>query len=288
MRLYSCKIWDGDELMRDYLPCVSDDGKAGLYDTVSRRMFTAGTPNPFDLEVGVGACTNAAPIPVGTLPDTKISYIESDGTNDYFNLEVSAKDGVEMEAVMEWVTVPSDGAFVGARSDKKTGEKMRFFPYHYWNNGGSGHRIGYDVQLRGNGAIATAGTKYRIKSHLDDGAQWYTVEASQNGAWSAPVRVDTAYAGPVDTGLPLYLFAVNYDGVPSFPGQVRVYRLKFWEKQQDGSYALTRDFVPCKKDGKAMLYDKVSGRFFRNRGRYLATGGGNEWPFNAGMFILYK
>ena len=152
-------------------------------------------------------------------------------------------------------------------------------PYHHWNNGGSGHRIGYNGQLPGGSGIATAGTKYRIRSHLDDGAQWYTVAAFQNGAWSAPVRVDTTYPGPVDTGLPLYLFAVNYDGVPRFPGQTRVYRLKFWEKQQDGSHALTRDFVPCKKDGKAMLYDTVSGRFFRNRGRYLATGGGYERPW---------
>ena len=37
--------------------------------------------------------------------------------------------------------------------------------------------------------------------------------------------------------------------------------------------------MPCKKDGKAMLYDNVSGRFFRNRGRYLATGGGYERPW---------
>ena len=292
MRLYSCKIWDGDELMRDYLPCVSDDGKAGLYDTVSRRMFTAGTPNPFDLEVGVGAVTNWLAETAGALPDSKIGYIESDGTNDYFNLEVPAKDGVEMEAVMEWVTVPSDGAFVGARTDTQENDKgspgVRFIPYHHWKDHGSGHRIAYSGQWPGNGAIATAGTKYRIKSHLDDGAQWYTVAAFQNGAWSAPVRVDTAYAGPVDTGLPLYLFAVNFDGIPRFSGQARVYRLKFWEKQQDGSYAPTRDFAPCRKDGKAMLFDRVGGRFFRNLGRYHTIGGGHERAWFTGSRIILR
>ena len=292
MRLYSCKIWDGDELMRDYLPCVSDDGKAGLYDTVSRRIFMAGTANPFDLEVGVGACTNAVPIPVGTLPDTKISYIESDGANDYFNLEVPAKDGVEMEAVMEWVTVPTDGAFVGARTDTQVNDKgntgVRFIPYHHWNDHGSGHRIAYSGQWPGNGTVATAGMKYRIRSHLDAGGQWCTVETSQNGSWSAPVRVDTAYDGPVDTGLPLYLFAVNYDGEPKFHGQARVYKLKFWEKQQNGEYALTRDFVPCMKDGKAMLYDKVSGRFFRNLGRYHTTGGGHERVWFTGTRLIVR
>lgn len=293
VRLFSAKIWDGDELLRDFAPCVDSNGKAGLYDSVSERVFHLGEDRvrEFDLTNNVGACTNAAPIPVGTLPDTKISYIESDGTNDYFNLEVPAKDGVEMEAVMEWVTVPNDGAFVGARTDTQVNDKgstgVRFFPYHHWNNGGSGHRIGYNGQLRGNGAIATAGTKYRIRSHLDNGAQWYTVEAFQNGAWSAPVRVDSAYPGPVDTGLPLYLFAVNFDGIPRFPGQTRVYRLKFWEKQQDGSHALTRDFAPCRKDGKAMLFDRVGGRFFRNLGRYHTIGGGHEraW-FTSSRIIL--
>lgn len=296
VRLFSAKIWDGDELLRDFAPCVDSNGKAGLYDSVSERVFhlgvSKGESREFDLTNNVGACTNAVPIPVGTLPDTKISYIESDGTNDYFNLEVPAKDGVEMEAVMEWVTVPNDGSFVGARTDTQVNDKgntgVRFFPYHHWNNSGSGHRIGYNGQLRGNGAIATAGTKYRIRSHLDNGAQWYTVEAFQNGAWSAPVRVDSAYSGPVDTGLPLYLFAVNFDGIPRFPGQTRVYRLKFWEKQQDGLPALTRDFAPCRKDGKAMLFDKVSGLFFRNLGRHHTIGGGHERDWQTGTSIILR
>ena len=292
VRLFSAKIWDGDELLRDFAPCVDSNGKAGLYDSVSERVFHLGKDRvrEFDLTNNVGACTNAAPIPVGTLPDTKIGYIESDGTNDYFNLEVSAKDGVEMEAVMEWVTVPKDGAFVGVRTDTQVNDKgspgVRFYPYHHWNDHGSGHRIAYSGQLPGNGIIATAGTKYRIKSHLDNGAQWYTVEASQNGAWSAPDRVATTSQGPVDTGLPLYLFAVNYDGEPKYPGHARVYRLKFWEKRQNGEYALTRDFVPCRKDGKAMLFDKVSGRFFRNLGRRHTIGGGHERVWWTGTRII--
>ena len=173
--------------------------------------------------------------------------------------------------------------------DAWTGDPgVRFYPYHHWNDHGSGHRIGYNGQLPGNSGVATAGTKYRIKSHLDAGAQWYTVETFQNGNWSAPVRVERAYANPVDTGLPLYLFAINFDGVPRYPGQSRVYKLKFWEKQPNGSYKLTREFVPCMKDGKAMLWDRVSETFFRNRGRYLISGGGNErkWRENSMAIVI--
>ena len=78
--------------------------------------------------------------------------------------------------------------------------------------------------------------------------------------------------------------SVGYD----YPGHARVYKLKLSEKQQDGMYKLTRDFVPVMKDGKAMLYDKVSGRFFRNRGRYLAIGGGEERLFMPGLVIRIK
>ena len=42
------------------------------------------------------------------------------------------------------------------------------------------------------------------------------------------------------------------------------------------------------KDGKAMLYDRVSGTFFRNKGRYLAIGGGTERPFISGTLITIK
>ena len=82
--------------------------------------------------------------------------------------------------------------------------------------------------------------------------------------------------------------AETVSGTPDYPGHARVYKLKLSEKQQDGTYKLTRDFVPVMKDGKAMLYDKVSGRFFRNRGRYLAIGGGEERLFMPGLVIRIK
>ena len=290
IRLFATKIWDGDEILRDFVPCVDSLGQAGLYDRVTERVFKS--PTAYSFETQVGVCTNWLSATPGTRPDRRIDYIESNGTNDYIDVGVMAKDGVEMETVMEWVTVPTDGAFVGARTDTLTNDAekvgVRFFPYHHWNDHGSGHRIGYNGQLPGNSGVATAGTKYRIKSHLDVGDQWYTVETFQNGNWSAPVRVERAYANPVDTGLPLYLFAINFDGVPRYPGQARVYKLKFWEKQPNGSYKLTREFVPCMKDGKAMLWDKVSETFFRNKGNYLIAGGGWEWKWHENTVILLR
>lgn len=45
MKLYSCKFYDGDTLIRNYIPCYrKSDNEIGLYDLVSNTFFTnAGT-----------------------------------------------------------------------------------------------------------------------------------------------------------------------------------------------------------------------------------------------------
>lgn len=39
MKLYSCKIYDNDILIRDYVPCVNANGIAGLYDLVNHVFY---------------------------------------------------------------------------------------------------------------------------------------------------------------------------------------------------------------------------------------------------------
>lgn len=55
-RYYGAKFWDGDELIRNFIPCYRKaDGEAGLYDTVTKSFFTnQGTGNfiyPTDIEM---------------------------------------------------------------------------------------------------------------------------------------------------------------------------------------------------------------------------------------------
>ena len=44
MKLYSCQIYDNDVLVRDFVPCIKDDGEVGLYDIVGQQFYgNAGT-----------------------------------------------------------------------------------------------------------------------------------------------------------------------------------------------------------------------------------------------------
>ncbi len=298
--LYSTKIWDGDELLRDFVPVVATNAAgvayAGLYDTVSERIFRQIGTAEFALSNQVGGVTNT--LRVVSRPKTRIEYVDSDELLDYVDLGVIGKDGVEMEAVMEWLRVPNDGAFVGARhntSSDATGAH-RFFLYHYWkDNGGAHHRLGYDNDLFVVGSSpATANVKYKIVSRLDVGQGDMTISAFTDGSWnpeaSRTVLPANGYDGPVNTGLPLFLFAMNLDGTPRFPGKVRLYSLKLRVKQQDGTYAPVRDLVPVKDPttGAPSLWDNVTETYFRNAGKYLLAGGGAERKFDNGFVILVR
>ncbi len=39
MLLYGCKIFEGDTIVRDFIPCLNPDGVAGVYDCVTQAFF---------------------------------------------------------------------------------------------------------------------------------------------------------------------------------------------------------------------------------------------------------
>ena len=305
--VYGTKIWDADELLRDFVPVVATNSTgvayAGLYDTVSERIFRQIGTEEFNLSTQVGGVTNTLRAAANDRPDTRIEYIDSDGYYDYVDLGVIGKDGVEMETTMEWIYVPSDRSFCGARTTpgnphvtvsggSAKGGTMRFFPYHYWS---SAHRIGYDEDLFSfDGGSATAGVKYRVKTRIDAGRGDTSISTFSNGAWSAPatrtILPGNGWDGPIDTGLPLFLFAINDDNLPRYNGNTRCYGLKLRVKRQNGSYELVRDLVPVKDPatGNPVFWDKVSEKYFRNGGKYCLAGGGAERPFEPGLLIFVR
>lgn len=44
LKIYSCKIYDNDTLIRDFVPCINASGNVGLYDLVGKQFYgNAGT-----------------------------------------------------------------------------------------------------------------------------------------------------------------------------------------------------------------------------------------------------
>lgn len=300
--LYATKIWDGDELLRDFVPCVATNAAgvlyAGLYDKVTERIYkplkgkiSSERDCPFDLESEVGAITNV--LAEAEPPKTRLEYAFSDGKADFVDVGVPAKDGLEMDAVMEWQAAPDDDVFVGARlATSGDNANTRFFLYNAW----PAHSIGYakDLPRVSSGEssyhVPAVGTKYKISSRLDDGDQFLSVSEDVAGSWSLLGWTGRTYAGPLDLGIPLYLFARNLDGKPDSFSNARLYSLKLRAKQQDGSYAPVRDFVPVRDPltGGAALWDRVSETYFRNGGQFLLAGGDVERPMESPFVLVVR
>lgn len=289
-RLYSLVLTNEIGVVRDFVPCVADNGKAGLYDTVSERVFfpqaaVEGATAEFDLATEVGGVTNA---PATTKwPLFRPEWIEANGTNDYVNLGVVARDGTRMLAEVEWNAIPAAATFCGAATNSTHG---LFSTYRVTSDF---HRMGYyngSSTLGGANCAPVAGVRYRVETSLASGEQIITVSKQENGAWVA-VGAGTRTAnlsfpaGYGNLGLPLYLFARNFNGVPDEFAHARLYSFKLW---QGGT--LVRDLAPAfdPADDAPALFDKVSERYFRNNGGYRLTAGGgiSAFPGEAMVWIL--
>lgn len=289
-KVYSAKIWEGDTLVRWFVPCLDPNGTPAMYDRATGDWFrNGGTGTDFAtggamaaaLTVSSSSATVAAPLQ----PSVRYAYLESDGQDDYVDLGVVGKDGTKMFADMEWVAIPTDGVFCGARKD--SGD-TRFFLYSSYQNV---QRYGYasgnpTVKKNGSSVRQSTGVRYRVTSQLEARAQTIAIQKFEDGAWvDDAANADTA-AGPVDTGLPLYLFARDMAGTADSFCAARVYSLKLWQKDGNGDYRLVRHLVPAKtSDGAAALWDRVTETWFFNAAGAGALAAGAESPWPDGFVI---
>ena len=66
MKLYGCKIYEGETLVRDFVPIVDGSGKGGLKDKLSGNVYTSASSNNFELSADGQAASSAAGITVYT------------------------------------------------------------------------------------------------------------------------------------------------------------------------------------------------------------------------------
>lgn len=254
VKCYSVKIWQDGNLVRDFRPCVKD-GKAGLYDAVDEKIFypQGGDLMPSDNKVKVSG-----------KPDHFVQYVESSGTQ-YIDTGVVGKCNTSADMTIMWLS-SADGAFLSSRISETGTDAEKDTRFNLCNNDTSSqyytsHRT--FISSAGAGAIAKCSTDRpdHIYSSITHDGTTMKLALYVNGA---TVQTRTATEEALDTGLNMYLFAQNLAGAAKYMSSVRCFGTKIW---QDGN--LVRDFRPCIKDGRAGLYDEVSGWIFFPQGGEL-------------------
>jgi len=268
VRCYGVKIWQDGDLVRDFRPCVTN-GIAGLYDVKSEKIFL---PEAGALEPG-------PVLKLRSRPDHFIQYVEATGSQ-YIDTEIVGRCNSAMEAHVLWSNTSTDtgflGAYISSNGTSSDGD-TRFALYGCHGTHWMAHRS-YDnkIDRTAKGSVTgspevknrTAEPDYISSSISHDGTSvtyWMEVNGTK--------RINqTREEEGLNTGLNMYLFTFNMGGTAwTRKAKVRCFDVKI---HQDD--VLVRDFLPCLKDGRAGLYDAVSGWiYFPQGGEFVHP---NETP----------
>ena len=287
IRIYMLKIYQTDvngdyRLVRDFVPCAKN-GEGGLYDRVNKRLYRSA--NGTALSVAPSRDTATA---ISGKPDFFVDYIASDGTQ-VLDTGVPMRTGVRAEGKMRWVGDESlagvERTYLGGRG-KGTDDRFymvhsveahRFFGYR-------SHRI-YPSSADKGGAVYADGITYAT-DHDYEFAVDYPTTGFLNASFDGDESMEKMTYGAFDTGYNLPLFSSLVDGVRDYGSTARCYWLKLY---LDGE--LVRDFVPCIKNGKGALYDKVKDEVVFPAGDIARSSCGHEvepvdgWEYRDAVYV---
>ena len=245
-RCYGLEIWQDGDKVRDFKPCIYEN-KAALYDTVTECVYL---PSPY-----ISATKTGNIILTGDeQPACYVDYVESDGTI-FVDTGIVGKSGTAADLKLQFKE-SADKGFL----DSRNGDSR-----YYLIHNGSNYNVFYiGYRLPQSFSPCAVNTDYTVQSELSVGKQEVTV----NGETKWTTGQSTTYIQPnetVDTGYNLYLFAMNQDGSPTYPGKARLYYLKLYQGNTDGSdMKLVRNFKPVRlSNGLVALWD------FKNQTPYL-------------------
>lgn len=249
MKLYSCKIYDNDVLVRDYVPCYRiSDNAIGLYDLVDDRFYVNSGTDSFVQG------TDYAPPPTIDNPQTiynvnatefsanyqQLTYIESTGTQ-YIDSGFVPNQDTKVYCKFQLTKIGGNYPF-GVRETSQKNICYVSGGASVWN-----FRFG-----------KTSGLAYGATD-----TELHEIEMSKEGIIWDGISLDeeidqTEFTAPGN----FYVFALNNNGSVA-EGKTKIYNLKLYDNG-----TLIRDYIPCcrKIDGQTGLYDLVTETFCVNDG----------------------
>lgn len=263
MKLYSCQIYDGENLIRDFVPCVNSSGVAGLYDTVEGEFYAAEYGTNFEagpvVSDGSGEGNDDDQVQI-VLPDgyTYVPYIESTGTQ-YINTFINPTPTTKIVLDAQLTSTSGASAYYGA-FDENCGMMGTFIS--------NGLQVGYGTQrttISGIDGLSRLTIEHQYDQVLINGTS-YTVKSVKDATC-------TNY---------LYLCTINQSSsYGTYPTKMKLYSCQIYL-----SGSLVRDFVPCiNSSGVAGLYDLVNNAFYTNAGTgvFITEQSETEQPEDSGI-----
>lgn len=240
IKLYGCKIWSGEELIRDFIPCYrKSDGVIGLYDKINQHFYINKGTGTF---IKGSEKTLEEDLPRNGVY-TKLEYLESSDGTQFIDTGVQALSTVGAE-VRVLTPNTAECAIFG------TWQNENGLLFGQASSGWFGNQC-Y--------AVATDSTWRSAGIEFDAG--WHTFKYdAMTGISSVD---DISIQAPANSGKAtnLHLFNGNeYEG--SLAG-MKISSCKIYDNE-----LLVRDFIPVRynKTNELGMLDLVEGIFYTNKG----------------------
>ena len=226
VKLYSARLYNNGTLVRDFIPAISEDGTAFMFDRVSHTCY---------LNQGTGVFKS---------PAREIEYIESTGTQ-YINTGYNPNSNTKVEAKF------------------KMNETANTFKWLFSSRNQALAGDGYGFGAVANGFIDSEYNS-RVSSTTDKltNGTVYTIVKDKNVCRYN----DSVLTNPESTftvNYPLSIFALNNIGTIEVSSYTKAncYYFKIYDND-----ILVRDFIPVFQDGVACMVDKLTGTAYTNQG----------------------
>lgn len=250
-RLYSCKIYVGESLVRDYVPCMDNNGVYGLYDKVNEVFYTSATDYGFTGKWAENKTLNVSMseyrhrmlnlIPKTGLPKGyfRCEYIESDGTN-FIDTGFAPNNNTRVTCDFEFMKTPTSAHACIFGSRISSSSAMYEFFWHYSN---AYFRSDYNKTATNTWSTNAVG---RFVVDKDKETTTFSGESKS--------YTNTSFSSSYN----LYLFALNQAGTAQWYATARIYSCQIYDNG-----VKVRDYVPCvSPEGYFGLYDLVTDEFY--------------------------
>ena len=264
MRVYSCKIYDNDILVRNLVPMETYYNNTVQYifiDKVTGQpflnqdsyIFTAGQIIPATETKQLAAPKEITKGFIGIESEeyTQLEYLESD-TASWINTGYKPNNTTKIETT--FTRTSNVGTTICGAREGSTG-------YLFYVDAANSYKIYtmYGTTYPTPNIVATVGTQF-TDAVMDGVAKTVVANGSTASLPSSTFQIS----------YPMYLFAFNESGTVNLcGGGMRIYYLRIYDNG-----ILIRDYIPVKNSSGVLgMYDKVENKFYTNAGTGTFTAG---------------
>ena len=251
MAIYSCRLYEGATLVRDFVPCSDENGRACLYDAVTGATYHNGAS---------GADLVCGPVFSASLPSdyTRLRYVAATG-EQYIDTGVAPTTETRVVCEFRLTEIPSSRMRNGWAASSSTMETFWF--------GIDNDLVNFSASVSGNSVQADTGVPVNTLRH--------TFDISTGGIifdGSPVANPGTAFTDAA-SGNTMYLFASRQGWTPNLD---KFCKMELYSYRIYSGDTPVRDLVPClDANGNACLYDIVNGTpyyYYRASGADLVAG----------------